>query len=137
MALVVIGGVAAGLSAAARARRIDPNLEIVVLEQGPDISYGACGLPYYLEGRVRRAEDLIVYTPEYFRKERNIEVRTGARVVSISHPRREVVLGADSGERVRYDKLVVATGARPRAVDFEGAALPHVFTLHTFADAER
>ena len=53
MALVVIGGVAAGLSAAARARRIDPRLDIVVLEKGPVISYGACGLPYFIEGRVR------------------------------------------------------------------------------------
>ena len=99
MALVVIGGVAAGLSAAARARRIDPRLEIMVLEKGPVISYGACGLPY-LRGRAAcaRPQHLIVYTPEYFRKERNIEVRTGARVVSISHPRREVVL--ESGERV-------------------------------------
>lgn len=135
MRLLVIGGVAAGLSAAARARRIDPSLEIVVLEKGADISYGACGLPYYLEGRVRRAEQLIVYTPEYFRKERNIAVRTGARVVSISHPRREVAL--DGGERVHYDRLVIATGARPHTTDFEGATLPHVFTLHTLADAER
>ena len=135
MRLVVIGGVAAGLSAAARARRIDPGLEIVVLEKGAHISYGACGLPYYLEGRVRRAEQLITYTPEYFRKERSIEVRTGARVVSISHPRREVAL--DNGERVHYDRLVVATGARPHTAGFEGATLPHVFTLHTLADAER
>lgn len=136
MRLLVIGGVAAGLSAAARARRIDPSLEIVVLEKGTDISYGACGLPYYLEGRVRRAEELIVHTPEYFRKERNIAVRTGARVVSISHPRREVTL--DGGERVHYDRLVIATGARPRTKDFEGATLPpHVFTLHTLEDAER
>jgi NADPH-dependent 2,4-dienoyl-CoA reductase/sulfur reductase-like enzyme len=135
MRLVVIGGVAAGLSAAARARRIDPSLEIAVLEKGADISYGACGLPYYIEGRVRRAEQLLVYTPEYFRKERNIAVRTGARVVSISHPRREVVL--DDGERVHYDRLVVATGARPRSPDFEGATLPHVFTLHTLEDAAR
>ena len=136
MRLLVIGGVAAGLSAAARARRIDPSLEIVVLEKGADISYGACGLPYYLEGRVRRAEELIVHTPEYFRKERNIAVRTGARVVSISHPRREVTL--DGGERVHYDRLVIATGARPRTKDFEGATLPpHVFTLHTLEDAER
>src|SRR5579862_4121188 len=111
MALVVIGGVAAGLSAAARARRVDASLEIVVLEKGPDISYGACGLPYFIEGRVRRAEQLTVYTPEYFRRERNIEVRTGARVVSISHARREVVL--ESGEHVHYDRLVIATGARP------------------------
>jgi NADH dehydrogenase FAD-containing subunit len=137
MRLLVIGGVAAGLSAAARARRIDPSLEIVVLEKGADISYGACGLPYYLEGRVRRAEQLIVYTPEYFRKERNIAVRTGARVVSISHPRREVALDGAGGERVHYDKLVIATGARPRTADFEGATLPHVFTLHTLEDAER
>ena len=83
MALVVIGGVAAGLSAAARARRLDPALEIVVLEKGPDISYGACGLPYFVEGRVRDVGHLVVYSPEYFRKERRIEVRTGARVVSI------------------------------------------------------
>jgi NADPH-dependent 2,4-dienoyl-CoA reductase/sulfur reductase-like enzyme len=139
MRLLVIGGVAAGLSAAARARRIDPSLEIMVLEKGAAISYGACGLPYYIEGRVRRAEQLIVHTPEYFRKERNIAVRTGARVVSISHPRREVALDrAGSGdERVHYDRLVIATGARPRAADFEGATLPHVFTLHTFEDAER
>jgi NADPH-dependent 2,4-dienoyl-CoA reductase/sulfur reductase-like enzyme len=137
MRLLVIGGVAAGLSAAARARRIDPGLEIVVLEKGATISYGACGLPYYLEGRVRRAEQLIVHTPEYFRKERNIEVRTGARVVSISHPRREVALDGAGGERVHYDRLVIATGARPRATDFEGANLPDVFTLHTLEDAER
>src|SRR4030095_15582267 len=91
MALVVIGGVAAGLSAASRARRIDPRLPIVVLEKGPVISYGACGLPYLVEGRVQKPEQLIVYTPEFFRKERNIEVRTGARVVSIPPPRREAV----------------------------------------------
>ena len=135
MALVVIGGVAAGLSAAARARRIDPRLEIVVLEKGPVISYGACGLPYFVEGRVADSKQLIVYTPEYFRKERNIDVRTGARVVSISHPRREVVL--DSGARVAYEKLVIATGARCDTLGIAGAGEPHVFTLHTLDDAER
>lgn len=135
MALVVIGGVAAGLSAAARARRIDPRLEIVVLEKGPVISYGACGLPYFVEGRVSRAADLVVYTPEYFRRERKIDVRTGARAVSISHPRREVVL--ESGERVRYEQLVIATGARCDTTGIAGAAQPHVFTLHTLDDAER
>src|ERR1044071_1932871 len=135
MALVVIGGVAAGLSAAARARRIDPALEIVVLERGPVISYGACGLPYFVEGRVQEASQLVVYTPEYFRKERNIDVRTGARVVSISHPRREVLL--ENGSRIRYDRLVIATGARCDVSGIEGSRLPHVFTLHTIDDAER
>lgn len=135
MALVVIGGVAAGMSAAARARRLDPRLEIVVLEKGPAISYGACGLPYFVEGRVREARQLIVYTPEYFRKERHIDVRTGARVVSIAHPRREVAL--ESGERVRYDRLVLATGARCDTCGMAGADREHVFTLHTLEDAER
>jgi NADPH-dependent 2,4-dienoyl-CoA reductase/sulfur reductase-like enzyme len=135
MALVVIGGVAAGLSAAARARRADPRLDIVVLEKGPVVSYGACGLPYFVEGRVRQAEELIVHTPEYFRKERNIEVRTGARVVSISHPRREVRL--ESGESVRYERLVIATGARCDRIGVAGADRPHVFTLHTLEDAGR
>ncbi len=135
MALVVIGGVAAGLSAAARARRIDPRLEIIVLEQGPVVSYGACGLPYLVEGRVREERELVVYTPEYFRRERNIEVRTGARVISISHPRREVAL--ESGARVRYDRLVIATGARSDTSAIAGAAQPHVFTLHTLDDARR
>jgi NADPH-dependent 2,4-dienoyl-CoA reductase/sulfur reductase-like enzyme len=135
MPLVVIGGVAAGLSAATRARRVDPRLEIVVLEQGPAISYGACGLPYFVEGRVRETADLVVYTPEYFRKERKIDVRTGARVAAISHPRREVTL--ESGARVAYDKLVIATGARCDTSGIQGAGQPHVFTLHTLGDAER
>ncbi len=135
MGLVVIGGVAAGLSAATRARRLDPRLEILVLEKGPVVSYGACGLPYLVEGRVRQPEQLIVYTPEYFRKERNIEVRTGARVVSMAHARRELVL--ESGARVRYDRLVLATGARCDTCGMAGAGQPHVFTLHTLEDAGR
>jgi len=135
MALVVIGGVAAGLSAAARARRLDPRLEITVLEQGPDVSYGACGLPYLVEGRVREARELMVHTPEYFRKERNIDVRTGARVSAIAHSRREAVL--EDGGRVRYEHLVIATGARCDRAGIAGADQPHVFTLHTIRDAER
>jgi NADPH-dependent 2,4-dienoyl-CoA reductase/sulfur reductase-like enzyme len=133
--LLVVGGVAAGLSAAARARRLDPRLEITVLEKGPVISYGACGLPYLVEGRVHTPEQLIVYTPEYFRKERNIAVRTGARVVAVSHPRRKVQL--DSGERIRYDRLVLATGARCETCGIAGTDQPHVFTLHTLDDAQR
>jgi CoA-dependent NAD(P)H sulfur oxidoreductase len=135
MRLVVIGGVAAGLSAASRARRLDASMEIVVLEKGSHISYGACGLPYLIEGRVGKPEDLVVYTPEYFQRERNIAVRTGARVEAVQHGRREVLLAG--GERVRYDKLVIATGARPSTARIAGADLPHVFTLHTMDDALR
>src|ERR1035441_10607179 len=135
MALVVIGGVAAGLSAAARARRIDSRLEIVVLERGPAISYAACGLPYFVEGRVREVEELIAYTPERFRKERKIDVRTGAGVTAISHPRREVVL--ESGAKVPYEKLIVATGARGGMPELPGAQLPNLFRSQSLDDAAR
>jgi NADPH-dependent 2,4-dienoyl-CoA reductase/sulfur reductase-like enzyme len=135
MALVVIGGTAAGLSAAARARRLDPRLEIIVLEKGAVISLGACGLPYFVEGRIRESKDLTVFTPERFRKERNVDVRTGARVVSISHPRREVFL--ESGVRVGYEKLVIATGARGGKLALAGDRQDHVFHLQTLEDAER
>ncbi len=134
MGLVVIGGVAAGLSAAARARRLDANLPILVLEKGDVISYGACGLPFFIEGRVRQPEDLVVYTPEYFRQKRNITVRTNARVTVINHSRRELQI--EGGERVPYDKLVIATGARPWTA-LPGSDRPHVFTLHTLGDATR
>lgn len=135
MRLVVIGGVAAGLSAAARARRIDPSLEILVLERGQAVSYGACGLPYYLAGRVSSLDELVVYTPDYFQRERNITVRTGAQVAAISHPHRQVALAG--GERLHYDRLVVATGARADRSAIQGGELPHVFTLQTPADARR
>jgi len=131
MRLVVAGGVAAGLSAASRARRLDAALEIVVLEKGGRISYGACGLPYFIEGRVRSIDELTVYTPEFFERERNIHVRTHAEVVAIRHPSREVVLA--SGERVRYDRLIWTAGARA----VRPAAEPRLFCLHTDEDALR
>lgn len=131
MRLVVVGGVAAGLSAASRARRLDAGMEIVVIEKGQRISYGACGLPYLIEGQVGAIGELAVYTPEFFERERDIRIRTGAEAAAVQHGRREVVLA--SGERIRYDKLVWATGARPRT-RFDS---PKVFSLHTDVDAVR
>lgn len=134
MRLVVIGGVAAGLSAAARARRIDSSLEITVLERGELVSWGACGLPYFVAGHVRSLAQLVTYTPEYFARERKIDVRTRADVASIAHGRRQVTLA--SGERIPYDKLVIATGARV-VRSIEGADRDHVFTLQTPEDGAR
>lgn len=128
MRLVVIGGVAAGLSAAARAKRLDPSLEAIVLEKGEQISYSACGLPYLLEGQVRDWRQLVGFTPAEFLRAKNVSVRTGAEVAVISHSRREVAL--QSGEKLHYDKLVVATGARARCPE---QCLP----LHTLADGVR
>jgi NADPH-dependent 2,4-dienoyl-CoA reductase/sulfur reductase-like enzyme len=135
MRLVVIGGVAAGMSAAARARRCDPSLDIQVLEKGGSVAWGACGLPYYVEGQVTSLDQLVRYTPEYFRRERDIDVRTGAEVTAISHCRREVSLA--NGERIPYDRLVIATGARPTRSGIDGAGQPHVFTLGSMGDAHR
>jgi NADPH-dependent 2,4-dienoyl-CoA reductase/sulfur reductase-like enzyme len=135
MRLVVIGGVAAGLSAAARARRIDRSLEITVLEKGELISFSACGLPYFIEGRVASLGELNVYSAAHFERERNIRVRTGAEVVAIAHPRREVIL--EGGEKIRYDRLVIATGTRPDLTGIAGLPQPNVFTLHTPEDARR
>lgn len=131
MRIVVAGGVAAGLSAASRARRVDPSAEILVFEKGKRISYGACGLPYLLEGQVASIDELVVYRPEFFEKERNIRIRTESEVVAVQHGRREVVLR--SGERVRYDRLVWAAGARPARMPRS----PRVFRLHTDEDALR
>jgi NADPH-dependent 2,4-dienoyl-CoA reductase/sulfur reductase-like enzyme len=134
MRLVVIGGLAAGLNAATRARRVDPNLDILVLEKGPRISYGVCALPYYVEGRVQSLRQLILNTTEGFERKYKIPVRTGAEVASIAHPRRELML--TGGERVGYDRLVIATGSRP-VRRIPGAHLPNVFTLHSLEDAVR
>ncbi|MGQ9916073.1 MAG: FAD-dependent oxidoreductase [Bryobacteraceae bacterium] len=131
MRIVVIGGVAAGLSAASRARRIDPSAEIIVLEKGRRISYGACGLPYLLEGQAASIDQLVVHTPAFFEKERNIRIRTQCEAVAVEHSRREVVLR--SGERMRYDRLVWAAGARP-ARPSRG---PRVRGLYTDEDALR
>jgi NADPH-dependent 2,4-dienoyl-CoA reductase/sulfur reductase-like enzyme len=132
MRLVVIGGVAAGLSAASRARRLDPSLDVVVLEKSRHVCYGACGLPYFIEGRVRRLDQLTVYTPQWLEQERGIGIRTDAEVLSISHPRREIAL---RGEKVRYDKLVLATGARRDLALIHGSAESHVHRLDTWDDA--
>lgn len=132
MRLVVIGGVAAGLSAAARARRLDRSMEIVVLEKGEHISYGACSFPYFAEGRLARFDQLVVYTPEYFERERDIRVRTGAEVAAISHAKREVAIAG--GERLHYDKLVVATGARQRRGGLHVDPGARLYTLNTPAD---
>jgi len=136
MRLVVVGGVAAGLSAASRARRLDVALEIVVLEKGGRISYGACGLPYFIEGRVRSIDDLTVYKPEFFERERNIRIRTRTEVSAIRHSSRELVLS--SGERLHYDRLIWTAGARPARHDpARHDKDARLFCLHTDEDAVR
>ena len=98
--ILIIGGNAAGLTAASRAKRIDPRLNVTVLEKGPDISYSACGIPYYLAKMVT-AGDLISYTPESFEKERGIKVHNNTRVDEISPSRKRVAATRTDTAHVR------------------------------------
>lgn len=135
--LVVIGGVAAGMSAASRARRRNPEMDIVVLEKGQYVSYGACGLPYYLSGEVRDWRDLVVYTPEFFRDKRNIDVRLGHEAIEIE-PGRKTVHARAGSQRVDfpYDKLVIAAGGAP-SEHIPGAELEGVFVSNDLAGTIR
>jgi NADPH-dependent 2,4-dienoyl-CoA reductase/sulfur reductase-like enzyme len=136
--LVIIGGVAAGMSAASRARRVNAQLEIVVLEKGRHVSYGACGLPYYLSGQVADWKDLLAYPPEFFREKRGIEIQLGHEATEIEPGRKAVHALAPGGRPVSfpYDKLVIATGGAP-AITIDGANLPGVFTCNDLAGAIR
>jgi NADPH-dependent 2,4-dienoyl-CoA reductase/sulfur reductase-like enzyme len=131
--LVVIGGDAAGMSAAAQARRLRDadDLAIVVLEQGEDVSYSACGIPYWVGDLVTRREDLIARTPAEFAA-RDITVRTGTPAAGIDLAAGEVVTA--DGERLAYDRLVVATGGRPARPPVPGLDAPGVYGVHRLDD---
>ncbi len=131
--LVVVGGGAAGMSAASAARRIDPDLEITVLESGPFPSYGVCGIPYYLSGVVPDAQSLVSYPAEEFRERRRIDLRLETSVVSIDLMDREVV--TENGGPLGFDRLVFALGARPVIPPIPGIDHPRVVTVRRLDDA--
>ncbi len=137
--IVIIGGNAAGLTAASRAKRIDPRLRITVLEKGPHISYSTCGIPYFLAREVS-APDLVSYTPESFEKERGIHVRHNTRI-DVIEPGRKRLTGVrtDTGEPVEftYDRLLIATGVKPKLPDIPGTDLKNVLTVLNLQDAIR
>jgi NADPH-dependent 2,4-dienoyl-CoA reductase/sulfur reductase-like enzyme len=130
--LVVIGGVAAGLAAASRARRVNPRLEILVYEKGPDISYSACGLPHFIAGLVADADALRIYSPEFFQSRRNIQVLTDREVTEISVGRRRVTVAARGAglEEVHYDRLVISTGAEPARPAIPGLDLRGIYHVN-------
>ncbi|MGY1752851.1 FAD-dependent oxidoreductase [Blastococcus sp. SYSU D01042] len=131
--LVVIGGDAAGMSAAAQARRLRPgsDLEITVLEQGPDISYSACGIPYWIGGQVPDRDALLARTPAQFEAD-GITVHTHVRAEEIDLDAGKV-RGSD-GRQYGYDHLVVATGGRPARPSVPGLDADGVFGVHRLAD---
>ncbi|MGH9115212.1 MAG: FAD-dependent oxidoreductase, partial [Acidimicrobiales bacterium] len=135
--LLVVGGDAAGMAAAAQARRRDAKLEIVVMEKGRWTSYSACGIPYLVAGTVHRLDDLIARTPEEFRAAR-IDVRTQHEVTGVDLAGRKAEVRNHAHGRtfkLGFDMLHIATGALPRRSDIPGADLPHVHGVQTLGDA--
>ncbi|ADW17523.1 FAD-dependent pyridine nucleotide-disulfide oxidoreductase [Desulfobulbus propionicus DSM 2032] len=139
MRFVIIGGDAAGMSAASRARRNDPGMEIIVLEQGRDVSYSACNIPYNIADPRREMEDLVVRSARAFREKQGIDLRTGHRVEHIDRAGKTVAGRTAGGEpfTVAYDRLLIATGADPIKPPIEGMDLSGVFVVKNLEHGRR
>jgi NADPH-dependent 2,4-dienoyl-CoA reductase/sulfur reductase-like enzyme len=136
MRFLIIGGDAAGMSAASRARRHDPSMDITVLEKTADVSYSACGMPYNIADRENPMDILVVRRADVFRKKQNINLLTGHEVTAIDPVTRRVSGVTDSGQpfTMAYDKLLIATGASPVMPDIPGADAPGVMALKSLGD---
>lgn len=136
--LLVIGGVAAGPKAAAKARRCDPEMEILIYQEEGEISYAGCGLPYYIGGLIKERNKLISRTAEQFAQD-NIQVKKRHRVEKIDLEK-QIIFGRilESGEPFtdRYDRLVLTTGAYAIRPQIEGLGLENIFSLHSIFDAD-
>jgi NADPH-dependent 2,4-dienoyl-CoA reductase/sulfur reductase-like enzyme/rhodanese-related sulfurtransferase len=135
--VVIVGGVAGGASAAARARRLSEEAEIVVFERGPHVSFANCGLPYYIGGEIAGQEKLLVQTPEGLRARFNLDVRVMTEVIRIDRQAREVEardLRTGKTYRQPYDALVLSTGAAPLRPPIPGIERPGLFTLRNIPD---
>ncbi|MHC4323261.1 MAG: CoA-disulfide reductase [Planctomycetota bacterium] len=137
--ILIIGGVAGGASAAARLRRLDEAAEIIMLERGDYISFANCGLPYYIGGEIKNRDDLLLQTPESFKKRFNIEVRVRNEVTSIDPEKKQIeVKNLSTGETYTesYDKLILSPGAEPVKPPIPGIDSEGIFTLRNVADTD-
>ena len=136
MRIVVVGGVAGGMSCAARARRLDEDAQIVVLEAGEHVSFANCGLPYYVGGEIDDEQRLLVQTPASLCASLNLDVRTRSEVIGLDTARHSVsVRSAGATTQLTYDALVLAPGAVALRPPIDGLDSPRVRTLRTVDDA--
>ncbi|HLA85207.1 MAG TPA: FAD-dependent oxidoreductase [Thermoguttaceae bacterium] len=138
--ILIIGGVAGGASAAARARRLSEDAEIVLFERGEAISFANCGLPYYIGGAITDRKRLLLQTPEGFRRRYHVDVRTRTEVVRIDRAARRLIVRDLKNNQERdepYDALVLSPGAEPVRPLIPGSDAPGVFTLRNLADTDR
>ena len=139
--IVVIGGVAGGASAAARARRIDENAEIIMFERGPHVSFSNCSLPYHLSGVVENSNALVMMDPDTFKKRFNIDTYVNSEIIEIKREEKKVLVKDTATNETReesYDKLILSPGANPiLPQSIEGIEKKHVFTVRNVVDIER
>ncbi len=138
--VVVVGGVAGGASAAARARRLSEDAEIIVFERGPHVSFANCGLPYYVGGEIARRDDLLIQTPESLRARFNLDVRVSSEVITLDRQSKHVrVRDLTTGKEYRehYDALVLAPGSVPLKPPIPGIDRDGHFTVRNVPDVEK
>lgn len=137
MKLVIIGGVAGGMSAAARARRLDEKAEIVVFEAGPYVSFANCGLPYHIAGEIEDRNALLLHTPKSLAKRAALDVRINTEVLAINREDKTVTARGPEGEYTEsYDKLILSPGAVGVEPPIEGINHPAVSTLRTIPEMD-
>jgi NADPH-dependent 2,4-dienoyl-CoA reductase/sulfur reductase-like enzyme/rhodanese-related sulfurtransferase len=135
---LIIGGVAGGATAAARARRLSESTEITLLERGPYVSFANCGLPYFLSGDITKRSQLLLQTPEGFDSRYGVKVHLNTEAVEIDRAGHRVrAIGPDGERWFGYDRLILAQGGQPILPPLPGADLPHTFKLWTIPDMDR
>jgi NADPH-dependent 2,4-dienoyl-CoA reductase/sulfur reductase-like enzyme/rhodanese-related sulfurtransferase len=136
--IVIVGGVAGGATAAARARRISEEAEITIIERGPYVSYANCGLPYFISRDIVKRSELLLQTPEGFDARYGVRVLLETEAIEIDRPGRRVLVRTKDGESwLPYDKLILAQGGNPITPSMPGADAPYVFKLWTVPDMDR
>ena len=137
--LLIIGGVAGGATAAARARRLDENAEIILFERGEYISFANCGLPYYIGQIIKERESLLVTTAEAFKARYNIDIRPFSEVTEINRTSKEVTvreIKTWNTYKETYDKIILSPGAEPIRPPLEGINLANIYSLRSIPDSD-
>ncbi|EOI53463.1 FAD-dependent oxidoreductase [Enterococcus gilvus] len=139
MKIIIVGGVAGGMSAATRLRRLMEDAEILVLEKGPFVSFANCGLPYYVSGEIADREALLVQTPESLSARFNLDVRPFHEVTAISPEKKTVTIKNEQGTfEETYDKLILSPGAKPLIPEMAGVAeATNVYSLRNVPDLDQ
>ncbi|MYN68756.1 FAD-dependent oxidoreductase [Streptococcus suis] len=139
MKIIIVGGVAGGMSAATRLRRLMEDAEIIVFEKGPFVSFANCGLPYYISGEIAKHDSLLLQTPESLRNRFNLDVRPYHEVININPDLQTVTVQTSNGEIMEsYDKLILSPGAKPVIPPLKGIAeAENLFTLRNVPDLDK